>query len=252
MKFVSAVTVAFLLFMGVPSQAQIVNVERKRIASTDTIGWFGDAGLTFTTSKSTVEYLSLGINTGLQHKSKNSVLLLLTDFNLVNAGNAEFVNNAFAHLRFNTKINKVIRWEFFNQVQYNNLTKMNLRYLAGTGPRFKLTPYETAKFYWGVAYMYEYEELVNPLMINRDHRVSTYFSFTLAPVENVSFISTTYVQPLLRYFSDYRLHNENVLSLAITGNLALEIKFQVSYDAAPPEGVPNTTYTSVNGLTYEF
>ncbi len=252
MKTVCAAFVGILLCIWVPSQAQIVNVERKRISSTDTIGWFGDAGLNFTTAKSTVEYLSLGINTGIQRKGRNSLLLFLTDFNLLNAEDQEFANNAFAHLRYNTKVSKVIRWEFFNQVQYNNLTNLQLRYLAGTGPRFKLTPYESAKFYWGVAYMYEYEELTDPLVTHRDHRLSSYFSFTLTPVENISFVSTTYVQPLLRYFSDYRLLNENVLSVAITGSLTLDIKFQISYDVEPPEGVPQTTYKSVNGLTYEF
>jgi hypothetical protein len=100
--------------------------------------------------------------------------------------------------------------------------------------------------------MYEYEELVNPNVILRSHRLSSYFSFTLTPVENVSFISTTYVQPLLKDFADFRLHNENVLSLAITGNLSLDIRFQISYDAEPPEAVPNVIYKSVNGLTYQF
>jgi hypothetical protein len=252
MKTVGAVCVVILLCIGVPSQAQIINVERQRISSTDSVGWFGDAGLNFSTARSTVSHLSLGINTHIQHKGPRSILLLLTDFNLLQAGGEDFVNNAFAHLRYNTKVSNVIRWEFFNQIQYNNLTNTDMRYLAGTGPRFKLTPYETAKFYWGLAYMFEYEELVKPSVVLQDHRISSYLSFTLAPVENVSFISTTYVQPLIKDLSDYRLHNENVLSLAITGNLALDIKFQVSYDAVPPEGVPNVIYRSVNGLTYEF
>jgi hypothetical protein len=227
-------------------------VERQRISSTDTVGWFGDAGINFSTSRTTVSHVSLGVNAQVQRKGRRSLLLFLGDYNLLNAGSQEFVNNAFAHLRFNTKVNDVIRWEWFTQVQYNNLTKIDKRWLAGSGPRFKLTPYETAKFYWGVAYMFEYEELVNPKITHRDHRLSSYFSFTLTPVENVSFISTTYVQPLLKDFKDYRLHNENVLSLAITGNLALAISFNVSYDAVPPEGVPNVIYKSVNGLTYEF
>ncbi|HLF63939.1 MAG TPA: DUF481 domain-containing protein [Saprospiraceae bacterium] len=252
MKTVCAAFVGILLCLWAPSRAQIVNVERQRISSTDSVGWFGDAGINFTTARSTVSYLTFGVNTGLQHKGLKSVILLLTDFNLVNAGGEEFANNAFAHLRYNTKVSKVIRWEVFTQIQYNNLTKINMRYLAGTGPRFKLTPYETAKFYWGIAYMFEYEELTDPVLIHQDHRLSSYFSFTLVPVENVSFISTTYIQPLLRDFTDYRLYNENVLTLAITGNLSLDIKFQVSYDAAPPDGVPNVIYKSVNGLTYEF
>lgn len=252
MKTVCSGLVALLLCIWVSSSAQIVNIEKQRISSTDTAGWFGDAGLNFSTSKSTVSYLSFGVNTGLEHKGPNSIILLLTDFSLVQAGGSDFANNGFAHLRFNTKLSKVIRWEAFTQIQYNNLTKVDLRYLVGTGPRFKLTPYETAKFYWGVAYMFEYEELADPRDVHQDHRISTYLSFTLAPVDNVSFVSTIYVQPLLKDFADYRLHNENVLNLAITGNLSFNFRFQVSYDAFPPEGVPNVIYKSVNGLTYEF
>jgi hypothetical protein len=252
MKTLSVVLAAILLCLGVSSSAQVVNVEKQRISSSDSVGWFGDAGVNFSTAKSTVSYLTFGINTGLQHKGPNSIILLLTDFSLVQAGGSDFANNGFAHLRFNTKLSKVIRWEAFTQIQYNNLTKVDLRYLVGTGPRFKLTPYETAKFYWGVAYMFEYEELMDPGDVHQDHRLSSYLSFTLTPEDNVSFVSTTYVQPLLSDFADYRLLNENVLNLGITGNLSFNFKFQVSYDAFPPEGVPNVIYKSVNGLTYEF
>ena len=252
MKTLCIASVALLLCLWVPSRAQIVNVERERIASADSVGWFGDAGLNFSTARTTVSYLQLGFNSQIQYKSRQSLLLLLSDFGLLQAGGADFIDNGFAHLRFNTKLSKVIRWEVFTQIQYNNLTKVNMRYLIGTGPRFKLTPYESAKFYWGVAYMFEYEDLIDPMVVHQDHRLSSYFSFTLAPVENVSFISTTYVQPLLKDFSDYRLHNENVLSLAITGNLSFDVRFQVSYDVEPPTGVPNLIYKSVNGLTYQF
>jgi hypothetical protein len=252
MKSITALLSAALVCLSITLDAQIVNVERERIASKDSTGWFGDAGINFTTSRSTKSYLNFGFNSGIQYKSIRSIILVLTDFGLVNDGNEKFVNNGFAHLRLNTKLNSVIRWEAFTQIQYNSLTKVDLRYLAGTGPRFKLTPYERAKFYWGVAYMFEYEELLDPKVTNRDHRISSYFSFTLTPEENVKFISTTYVQPLISDFADFRLYNENLLTLAITGNLSLSIKFQVSYDAVPPEGVPNVIYTSVNGLTYEF
>jgi hypothetical protein len=252
MKLLSGILGTAIVCLCVTADAQIVNVERQRISSSDTTGWFGDAGVNFTTSKSTKSYLNFGVNTGIQFKSRKSLILVLTDFSLVNAGSEKFVNNGFAHLRLNTKLNPVIRWEAFTQIQYNSLTKVDVRYIAGTGPRFKLTPYENAKFYWGIAYMFEYEEVVDPKVTSRDHRLSSYLSFTLSPQENVTFASTTYVQPLLKSFSDYRLYNENLLVLAITGNLSLSIKFQVSYDALPPAGVPNVIYTSTNGLTYEF
>lgn len=252
MKWIFAICAGILFFLPWAASGQIVNVEKQRIASKDSVGWFGDAGINFTTTRQTKSYLQFGVNTHLQRKGSNSIILLLTDFGIVNAGGEEFVNNGFAHLRFNTRLNDVIRWEAFSQIQYNSLTKIDLRFLLGTGPRFKLTPYENAKFYWGVAYLYEHEELLDPIITLRDHRISSYLSFTLAPQENVSFVSTTYVQPLIQEFADYRLLNESVLSLAITGNLSFNVLFQVSYDAVPPEGVPNIVYRSVNGLTYEF
>lgn len=252
MKSVYAACCVIFLCLSVPGKSQIVNVEKSRIAAKDSVGWFGEAGINFTTTKSTKSYLSFGMNTSIQYKGKNSVILLLTDVGVVNAEGENFVNNGFAHLRYNTRLSNVIRQEVFTQIQYNNLTKVNLRYLAGTGPRFKITPYERAKFYWGIAYMFEYEELLDPVRIHRDHRISSYLSFTLTPEENVKFISTTYVQPLIRDFTDYRILNENALSLAITGNLAFEVFFQISYDSEPPPGVPEVVYKSVNGLTYTF
>ena len=252
MRSRSAILGVILVCLVVSVDAQIVNIEQERISSKDSTGWFGDAGIGFSASRTTKSHVAFEIKTGLQFKTRKSLFLLITDFAAVNADGEEFVNRGFGHLRFNTKLNKVIRWEAFIQGQYNKLTKVGQRYLVGTGPRFKLTPYENAKFYWGVSYMYEYEEVIDPLETNRDHRLSSYLSFTLAPQDNVSLTSTTYVQPRVDYFADYRLFNENVLEVSITGNLSLELHFTVGYDAFPPEGVPNVTYVTANGLTYEF
>jgi hypothetical protein len=149
-------------------------------------------------------------------------------------------------------LSNAIRLEVFTQIQYNSLTKINRRALGGTGLRFKLTQYEHAKFYLGNAYMYEYEELLNPVVYHKDHRMSSYFSFSLRPEETVSFVSTIYVQPLLKSPSDYRLSSETTLSLGITEKLSLTSSFKYSYDAVPPAGVPTSVYYFSNGLSVEF
>lgn len=232
---------------------QIVNIERKRI-SADSTGFLGEGYLNFAGAKTTKSVLALGTGILLEYKSKNSndLWLLISDFNLVSGDKEKFTNNGFAHLRYNRKLGKTIRWEVFSQLQYNSLTKIDKRGLAGTGLRFKMTQYEKAKFYLGVAVMYEYEELLDPRVIYHDQRMSSYLSFTLLPEETVTLSSTTYVQPLLRDFRDYRIYSENTLDLEITKKLIFTATVRYSFDTRPPEGVPTSTYSFANGLKIQF
>ena len=233
---------------------QIFNIEKRRIASDLAGAWLGSANMSFAGSKSTKSTVSIAAGTLIEYKSRdtNNLWLFITDFRLVTGDREKFADNGFAHFLYNYKLSKAIRWEIFTQLQYNSLTLLQRQVLIGTGPRFKLTQYETAKFYFGAAYVYEYEEVSDTTMLHHDHRASSYFTFTLSPEETVSFISTTYVQPLLTNFDDFRISNETNLSLDITRKLALNVTFQYFYDSRPPVGVPKNIYSFSNGIYLEF
>ncbi len=243
--------IAFTFLFNFNSNGQIINVESKRIA-TDTTGFSGKVGLSLSASKFTQSYVAGEFSSLIQYKSRKNILLLIGDFQIVNAGGESFNNSGYGHLRFNRKINPTIRLELFTQLQYNSVTKITARYLNGAGLRFKLSPYETAKIYWGIAAMYEYEELSSPEIINKDIRLSSYMTFTLAPVKTITFRNTTYVQPLTADFNDYRLSNSTKLNFGITSNLSFTTDFSFLYDSVPPEGVPNINYQVRNGLSYKF
>ena len=189
---------AFLITCAFTLEAQVVNIERKRIA-TDTTGWFGSANLSFAGSKTTKSILSLFAGGLLEYKPKSNkdLWLLISEFSLISGDNEKFSNSG--------------------------LTKIDTRALGGTGVRIKLTQFEQAKFYLGIAWMYEYEKLLEPEDYNYDNRLSSYFTFTLLPEESVSFTSTTYVQPKFADFSDYRLTNETNLTLGVTKKLNLSV-----------------------------
>jgi len=242
---------AFLIFCGISASSQIINVESKRIA-TDTTGFSGKVGLSLSASKFTQSYVAGEFSSLIQWKTNKNIYLLVGDFQIVNAGGESFNNSGFGHFRFNRKLSSKIRMELFTQLQYNSVTKISARYLNGAGLRFKLSPYETAKIYWGIAAMYEYEELSDPKLINKDIRLSSYMTFTLAPVKTITFRNTTYVQPLTADFNDYRLSNSTRLNFGITDNLSFTTDFNFLYDSVPPEGVPNINYQVRNGLSYKF
>lgn len=100
--------------------------------------------------------------------------------------------------------------------------------------------------------MHEYEELSDPEIINKDIRLSTYMSFTLAPEKTITFRNTTYVQPLTADFNDYRLANNTRLRFGITRNLNFTTDFSFLYDSRPPIDVPIINYLEKNGLNYRF
>lgn len=250
------ISMVLFFFIITQVQGQIVNIERQRIVS-DSAGWLGQVGLNFAGQRNTVSFLLLATTGVVEYKSKNTkdFWLLITELNFLSAEGLKFNNTGFGHLRYNRKVSNSIRWEFFSQAQYNGITKINMRGLLGTGPRFKLTPYERAKFYFGIAGMFEYEESKDfdtHLTYHRDFRMSSYLSFTLEPESDVTFASTIYAQPLVRDFADYRITSESTLSVKVTTKLTFTSSFRYSYDTFPPLGIPKGNFNFANGIEVKF
>lgn len=231
--------------------SQIMNVEQQRIV-TDTTGWAGRLGLSVAASKFTKTLFAFNASSHLQYQDEKNLYLCIINYDILNANGERFDNRGFSHFRYNYKINNLIRWEVFTQLQFNTLTKINRRWLNGIGPRFKLSNYEKAKFYFGLAYMFEYEELLDPVIYYNDHRLSSYFTFTLIPEKTIKFSNTTYVQPLLKDFNDFRISNDSNLIFDINKHLKFTTIFSFLFDSNPPTEVPSTNYVIKNGLLYKF
>jgi len=243
--------IGIILYSNQIIYAQIINIESRRMA-TDTTGWAGDIGIAVSASKNALSYFTFNGKGHLQFKTENDIWLGIVDYNMVHAGGEDFGKSGFGHLRYNRKLSQLVRFEVFTQGQFNEVSKIDVRYLNGVGFRFKLSQFERAKFYYGITYMNEYEEIIDEAVINKDHRLSSYFSFTLAPEKGITLSNTTYIQPLFNDFQDYRLSNDTRLYFKITGRLNFVTTFHYLYDANPPVDIPNSNYQVDNGLTYGF
>lgn len=232
--------------------AQILNAESLRKV-TDTSGFSGNANVSFALKRNVNDIIKLSSNVHVQYKMKKHLVLFKNDIAFQKLETEDFENSAIQHVRYNYKISERITWEVFGQSQYNKVSKINFRGLLGTGPRFKLTKNENYKAYIGTLAMYEYEEIDDGFTpIQRDLRGSTYFSCSLYPSSTVSFISTTYYQPKLNTFSDYRISSQSSLAVSLFKNFAIELMYTFTYDAFPAIGIPNSQYDFSTGLTYAF
>ena len=232
--------------------AQVVNVEAQRI-KTDTVGWAGSVGGSFNWTQNVEQIFAINAAAHLQYKSTKNLYLLLGDYALLKSEKKNFINNGFLHFRFNHTFTEFLRTEVFTQLQNNKISKIDTRYLIGAGPRFKLPMPKTIKVYLGVLFMYEYEkEITDPPIYNNSFRNSTYLSFNIKPNDLISINSTTFYQPRLDYFSDFRILNQTTVSLAISKKLAVTINWNYLYDEFPVEGVPKINANYSTGFKYVF
>lgn len=243
-----------ILFISFSLQAtsQILNAESLRKV-TDTSGFTGSASLDFSIKKDLNEYFGFRSNVHLQYKMNRHLVLLKNDIEFQKIEGNKFANSGISHLRYNYKVFPKITWEVFTQAQYNKVSKINFRGLLGTGPRFKLSNSELYNFYLGTLVMYEQEELddgVTP--IQRDIRGSAYFSFSLYPVKNITIISTTYYQPKLSSFEDYRISSQSSLLIKMFENFAFKTTYTFIYDEFPAIGIPQSQYNFSSGVSYSF
>mgnify|MGYP003498135403 FL=1 len=252
MYFFRIVFPVLLIIAGVPASAQIVNVESRRI-QTDTTGWAGSFGGSINLSKNVDKVFSASAFAHLQYKNSKNLYLFLGDYAFLKGAQKKYTDNTFFHLRYNHKFSNLVRWEVFTQLQTNKITKIDSRFLAGTGPRFKLSGSGVLHVYLGVLAMYEYErELTVPPVSHHDVRNSNYLSFTIKPTATLEIISTTFYQPRFSQWGDFRILNQESASLAITQKLSATINWNYLYDQFPVAGVPKSNYTFSTGFRYAF
>ena len=145
------------------------------------------------------------------------------------------------HLRYNYFIRDKIEYEVFGQAQFNTKLRIVFRGLLGTGLRFHILEIENGKIFFGLSYMYEYDELnIVPESISyfRDHRMSSYLSLSANIKDNISISNTTYYQPVLKKFSDVRLSSQTNLNFIISKRFSLTTSISITNDTRVPEEVP--------------
>jgi hypothetical protein len=234
------------------ANAQIINVENARIHS-DTTGWMGSAGALLSMTKNTDEIFLVQVNAHVQYKTPKNLFLILGNYGFLSGSSQNLINNSFFHLRYNRKLNSVLRLEFFTQVLQNPVTKIDYRVLTGTGPRFKLAEKKKFRLYAASLVMHEYErELNEEKTIHNDIRSSSYVSFSFQPNDNTEMVNTVFYQPLFLYLNDYRILDQFKFSVKAGKKLALAFNVNYLYDNKPVVGVPRINYTVSTGIEYNF
>lgn len=248
-----AVILLFFYYSKVSSvNAQIVNIEKARMQS-DSTGWLGNASAALSLTNNVQQVFTTQVDAHMQYKSKKSLYLILGSYGLLKAAGTSLIDNTFLHLRYNYKLSKVLRWEIFTQLQQNIITDIQSRFLIGTGPRFKILSNKVLKLYAASLMMYEQEKETNAAAaVRRGARSSSYISFTLTPNKELEITSTSFFQPLLSNWNDYRILNQVNIRVKAGKKTGMNLNWNYLNDSRPAAGIPSVNYTLGMGFDFEF
>lgn len=243
----------FLLLSCYSLNAQIVNVENLR-HEIDSTGWSGHARIDTQIEKNNANRIfDFSNQLRIQYKRKKSLWFLIHDMSFKEINSTEIKNNSTQHLRYSHTLSPKISYEAFLQSQSDRVSEIKLRALVGTGLRFSLYNSKEYKFFLGATMMYEHENSVDDIdNVQNNIRSSTYFTFKIKPNKNVSIVSTSYFQPLVDQFSDYRILNETALLFTVFKNLKFITTIYYIYDSFPVTNVAKEQFKLTNGLIYSF
>ncbi|MEL6274885.1 MAG: DUF481 domain-containing protein [Bacteroidota bacterium] len=233
---------------------QIIDIEDGRMVR-DTNGWFGQLDLSGSFTRNTSDILSLGGNFRLDRPVNQNNWLLMAGYRLTQASGNNFLNAGFSHLRYSRTLTSFLQLEAFTQAQYNEIIRLDLRWLIGVGPKLKLINQEKARLFLGILYMYEHDDLRNADFSFNDHRLSNYLSLAWEIADNLRLTNTTYYQPRLVNFDAARLNTTTNVSIGIGSKFKFTSRFNFTLDERINEAfseVPGSTFSWNNGLRFQW
>lgn len=255
MNYFRIATFIIFLFFGFTSQAQLVNIEAKRM-HTDSTRFVLKSDLLFNYTDNNEEFvLQLDSNISTQFKSKdlNKIYFLVLNYSLVRTDEKDIKNSWFFHARHNRKLSELVRLEAFIQDQNNAQLTIIRRTLVGAGLRFKLISTEKSKAYFGNSYMYEVEKLNAMDQRFYNHRNSSYISLNHSFTKiNLDFIATVYFQPLYRDISNHRILGQIKAEIPLTDHISLSALYNYFFTDYSSTLQNDRTSTINVGITYSI
>lgn len=241
-----------LLGGAAPAQAQIVNTLRSWTNVED--GWDGDVEARFALAQGNTEYVEFVGGASLQLVASSHRLRGLFSSNLRSANGERIAESLLGHVRHNYRLTRVVSTLVFVQHQTNPFRRLQRRTLAGAGTRLDLVRAEHWEGTLGLSYMVEAEQLTDDE--GRGTETEGRGSFFLSAIGNITdelrIDLSTFYQPLFSNFGDARAYSAASARIDIVGELDLVVRFDLTHDSRPPEGVEPTDLRFSTGLVFDF
>lgn len=250
-----------------PLSAQIFNVEKVRLEHPEDRVIFGNIGVNFTyhnrsaNLQTPVRVFNGGLTSDVGYASDSHLYLLINNYQVLNVNDSYVVNFGSTHLRTQFFHRSILSFESYAQYQYDQARGLELRLLAGAGPRWRISKTEEWNLSAGTSLMYEAENWQNPALAGdpilqaRYLKSSTYISTRYVVNPQVDVNAVIYYQ--VGYDREFdttlhRLSGEANLSVQLFGNLSYTASFNAAWESRPLVPIVPFIFMVTNGVRYRF
>lgn len=238
-------TAVFVVLVAVPGAAQ-VNVEpvRKQLAER---GWAIRLNGSIAGYVGNTEGITLGASSLTGGRSGRHLAYTSASADYARYNGTETVSKYFVHGRYNLELRPRIWAEVFGQIESDQFRRVRLRELVGVGPRLAAHQSKIFDLYYGISYMPEWTRYEDDSK-RFAHRLSQYLAVTWKPDDRALLSSTTYHQPRVDAFADYKLLSVSSLAFAITPLIESKVDVTVRHESRPLAEVETTDLEIKNSI----
>lgn len=237
---------------AIPADAQIVNTLRRW--SDVEQGWDGDVEARFAVASGNTDYLEFAGGASLQFVEERHRIRGFTNASVRNANDEKVAESFLTHVRHNYRLTPVFSTLAFLQHSSDPFRRLKRRTLAGGGTRIDVVREEAWEASIGLSAMYQGERLTDDPSgaIEREFRGSFFFSAVGDVTETLRVDLSAFYQPLLDDWGDDRVFLASSLRFDVVGELDVIVRFDLTRDSRPPEGVEPTDVRFSTGFVLDF
>lgn len=222
------------------------------------IGRSGTVGGDLAFRTGNVDFVAVDLRARLYTVTETETRLIVGNGGIGFLDRSRFASSGLVHYRRTyTAVHEHFSPEWYLQANYDRPQQLDFRLVGGGGARTSLTQGDWGQFGAGSMLMLEQEWLSLPDTAahpdaTTELRWSTFLTLRVVASETTVITSTTYIQPALGDFGDFRTLENLRLSTAITDELALTVSFDLRYDSGPPDGISALDTSLRTGITYTY
>lgn len=174
------------------------------------------------------------------YRVNDEIFMVIADRDYGSTRGVKTTDKEFLHGRWVHVLNYQWAVESFAQWQTDEFDNLTSRVLAGGGGRYIVAQErDVYSFALGLGAFYETEKqnLVSYQETNKLWRMNAYYTYKYQINDNVAFANTTYYQPGLSDFDDFRVLFDAGISVKLSTNLQLQVNYQLTHDSEPAQNL---------------
>lgn len=247
-------------------EAQILNVEKSKLQVDSTHQFIASASFGFRSYNRTaaagspIRFLSVNGQFDAAYFSGRHSFQVLNYLDYLDINDDPFTSVGYTHGRVNLMRAQKVSYEFWGQGQYDLLRGLDVRYLFGTGLRFRLLDDPNVRISAGIGAMYEHEKWQDPTVEGRTAVTDI--------IKSANFISTRWDLKDYMHFNvivyyqvgrdnlfeviRHRINSDANLTFTLSKLLSFRVNFTWAYENAPIVPITRFIYSISNGIQFNI